>query len=239
MFKPLKKKRYSDQIADLVQDRIFTQGLEIGTNLPTEQELAAEFQVSRSVVREALRILEISGLVKIKKGPSGGIFVSNRYHEPIRKSLKNMVASGEVNIDHLFDVRLTIEPHIAGEAARQAKDEDLKKLDDVIKDCKRHRNDPVYLKKNNLDFHLLLAKASGNPVFSVLLESVFDLLIERSLDFIDLSLEKHCYQAHEKILEVIAQKKSDEAERLMREDIQDVREKLKAHKKFEEPFFEG
>ncbi len=233
MFKPLKKKRYSDQIAELIQERIFNQHLALGTSLPTEQELAAEFQVSRSVVREALRILEISGLVKIKKGPSGGIFVSNGYHEPIRKSLKNMVASGEVSIDHLFDVRLTIEPHIASEAARHAKDEDLKKLEDLIKDCKRHRNDPIYLKKNNLNFHLLLAKASGNPVFSILLESVFELLIESSLDFFDLSLEKHFYHAHEKVFEVIARKRPDEAERLMREDIQDVREKLKAHKKLE------
>ncbi len=91
MFKPLKKKRYSDQIAELIQESIFNQGMEIGTSLPTEQELATEFQVSRSVVREALRILEISGLVKIKKGPAGGIFVTNGYHEPIRKSLKNMI----------------------------------------------------------------------------------------------------------------------------------------------------
>lgn len=231
MFSPLKKKRYSDQIAELIQDRIFQQHMKIGTCLPTEQELAQEFQVSRTVVREALRILEISGLVKIKKGPTGGIFVSNGYHKPIRKSLRNMVATGEVTIDHLFDVRLLIEPNIANEAARHAKTADLKKLEELIRDCEGNLNDPVHLKKNNLNFHILLAKASGNPVFSIMLESVFELLIESTLDFFDLSLEKHFFQAHRGIFEVISQKRPEDAERLMREDILDVMKKLKSHRR--------
>ena len=133
MFGPLKKKRYSDQVAELIQKRIFEDHLEKGTGLPTEQAFAREFEVSRSVIREALRILEISGLVSIKKGPSGGIFVSNGYHRPIRKSLKNLVASGEVTIDHLFDVRLLIEPHIAKEAALCADDSDIKKMEEAEK----------------------------------------------------------------------------------------------------------
>jgi DNA-binding MarR family transcriptional regulator len=74
MFRPLRKQRFSDQIADLIQKKILEDKLAIGTNLPSEKEMAGEFQVSRSVIREALRILEISGLVNIKKGPTGGIF---------------------------------------------------------------------------------------------------------------------------------------------------------------------
>ncbi|MBW1723650.1 MAG: FadR family transcriptional regulator [Deltaproteobacteria bacterium] len=231
MFRPLKKRRYSDQIAEMIQERIFNQHLKIGTNLPSEQELAQEFQVSRSVVREALRILEISGLVKIKKGPAGGIFVSNGYRRPIRKSLKYMVASGEVTIEHLFDVRLLIEPHVAGEAALHASREDLEKLEALFKECEAHQNDPVLLKKNNLNFHLLLAGASGNPLFSILLEAVFELLIESTLDFFDLALERHFYRVHQKIFEVISRKEPEEAARLIKEDILDVMEKIRSHKK--------
>ena len=67
IFSPLKNKRYSDQIAEQIQGKILKHQLELGSSLPSEQELAREFQVSRSVIREALRILEISGLVTLKK----------------------------------------------------------------------------------------------------------------------------------------------------------------------------
>ena len=233
LFKPLEKKRYSDQVAEMIQSKILRHQLEIGEGLPSEQELAKEFQVSRSVIREALRILEISGLVKIKKGPSGGIFVSDGYHKPLKTSLNNLVDSGEVTIDHLFDVRLLIEPHIAVEAALHAKDKDIKQLRELMEDSFLHQDDPLHLKRNNLNFHLLLAKASGNPVLSRLLESVFELLIERSLDFLDLSLEKHFYEVHKEICEVISQKKPEEARRLIEKDIQDVRDKLKEYKRVE------
>ena len=230
MFQPLKKKRYSDQIAEQIQGVILKQHLEIGAGLPSELELAQEFQVSRSVIREALRILEISGLVDIRKGPSGGIFVANGYYKPIKKSFNNMLASGDVDLDHLFDVRMLIEPYIAMEVARHADDEDLKKIQDLINDSSLHLDNPLYLKKNNLNFHLLLAKACGNPILSILMESILEILIDLSLDFLDLSQEKHFFQVHKKICEVIVQKRPEEAKKLIEEDIKDIRDRLKGLK---------
>jgi len=226
VFRPLEKKRYSEQVADLIQDKILGDNLEIGTSFPSEKDLAQEFQVSRSVIREALRILEVSGLVTIKRGPTGGIFVTDVYHKPITNSINNLITSGRVTIDHLFDVRLLIEPHIAMEAALHAKDEDIKSLRALFEDLSQHLDDPLHLKKNNLKFHLLLAKASGNPVFSLLLESVFELLIKLTLDFLDLSLERHFFQAHQEIFHVIEQKNPEETKRLIKEDILDTKEKI-------------
>lgn len=234
VFRPLEKKRYSEQIADLIQDKILRDHLETGTNLPSEKDLSLEFQVSRSVIREALRMLEVSGLVKIKKGPSGGIFVSNGFHKPITNFLNNLITLGDVTIDHLFDVRLLIEPHIAMEAALNAKDEHVKKLKELIDDSSKHQDDPIHLKRNNLKFHLLVAKASGNPVLSLLLESVIELLVKTTLDFLDLSLERHFFQAHKEIFHVIEQKNPEETKRLIKEDILDTKEKIerfRSHKK--------
>lgn len=230
MFEPFKKTRFSDQIAELIQNRILQDRLEIGTRLPSEKELADEFQVSRSVIREALRILEISGLISIKKGPTGGIFVAHIYNKPIINSLNNMVTSGEVTVDHLFDVRLLIEPTIAREAALHAKKADLKRLEDLMADSAAHTDDPLHLKQNNLNFHLYLAKASGNPVLSVVLESVIKILIDISLDFFDLSLEKRFYKIHRNIFEHIATKQPAEAEALIKKDVLDVKLKLKTFK---------
>ncbi len=234
MFRPLKKKRFSDQIADLIQKKILEDNLEVGTGLPSEIEMAQEFQVSRSVIREALRILEISGLVKIKKGPTGGIFVSYGYHAPIKRSLNNLIISGEVTVDHLFDARLLIEPHIAGQAALRANDEDLKKFQALFEDSASHLDDPVRLKQNNLEFHLLLARASGNPVLAVMLESVFELLAERTLSFVDLALERKFFKIHKAIFEVIARRQSEETSRLIRKDIMDVMKTIKTFQKHDD-----
>ncbi len=139
-----------------------------------------------------------------------------------------MVALGEVSIDHLFDVRLLIEPFIAREAALHAKKKDIRTLEQVFLDSEAHLDDPVTLKKNNLNFHLLLARASGNPLLCVLLESVIHLLIESSQDFFESALEKHFHQNHEKIFHLIKKRNAQESEDLMREDILDVKQQLKS-----------
>jgi DNA-binding FadR family transcriptional regulator len=72
-----------------------------------------------------------------------------------------------------------------------------------------------------------LARACGNPVMSILVESVFELLIESSLDFLDLSLEKHFFEIHTKIFQLIKKKRPEESEKAIRDDILDVRKKLK------------
>ena len=231
MFESFKKKRFSDQIAELIQKRILEDRLTIGTRLPTEKALAEEFQVSRSVIREALRILEFSGLVNIKKGPTGGIFVSDVYHRPITRSLDNLITSGDVTVDHLYDARLLIEPHIAMQAARQAGAEDIQKLHELIEDSACHSDDAAHLKRNNLKFHLLLANAAGNPVLSIMLESVFELLIERAWDFLDLDLERKFFQIHREICEAIAQRRAAKAGDLMQTDILEVMKTLKEFKK--------
>jgi DNA-binding FadR family transcriptional regulator len=231
MFRPLKKKRFSDQIADLIQKKILEDNLAVGTGLPSEIEMAQLFQVSRSVIREALRILEISGLVNIKKGPTGGIFVSDGYHAPIIRSLNNLIVSGEVTVNHLFDARLLIEPHIAGQAALLASDADLKKFEALFEDSAVHIDDPVHLKQNNLEFHLLLARASGNPVLAVMLESVVELLAEQTLNFVDLSLERKFFKIHKTIFEVIARRQPEETSRLIRQDIMDVMKTIKIFQK--------
>jgi DNA-binding FadR family transcriptional regulator len=225
-FQPLKKKRYSEQISELIQQKIIRESIAVGTLLPTELELAAEFQVSRTVIREALRILEVSGLVKIKKGPTGGIFVTDGYAKPIKNTLSNLVSSGEVHLHHLCDVRMLIEPQIAYEAALHASKKDIEDLRQLFIDSKAHMDDSNRLKKNNLNFHLLLAKASGNPVLSVLLESVIHILIEMSLEFRNLAHEQYFCKVHKNIFNAIEKGDENAARRLMEEDIMEIRSKL-------------
>jgi len=228
MFKPLEKKRYSEQIAEMIQEKILKQRLQQGTRLPTERELAEEFQVSRTVIREAIRELEVAGLVRIKKGPKGGIFIDNAYHKPLSASLRKLITSGWINVDHILEVRMLIEPYIASQASLKAKKSDIEAMRSLLQNSSAHLDDVALLKKNNIEFHLLIAKASGNPVFSILMRSVMDILEEIARDFLVLSIERDFFQAHKEIFDLIVQRDPEKVRKAIEEDILDVNRRLSA-----------
>jgi GntR family transcriptional repressor for pyruvate dehydrogenase complex len=227
MFEPIQKRRYFEQIAERIRERIISENLSDGYKLPAEQELATELNVSRSVVREALRILDVMGYVTIKKGPRGGIFVSSQYHKPVSDSLMHLATNGQITVDHLFDVRLQIEPFIVEEAARHATEGDMKKLSALFDDASEHLDDPAYLKQKNIEFHLLLAEASGNPVLSIMMKSIIDILKAIAFSFLEPAFEKEVFLGiHRRILEAVVQRKAGVARKLMKEDILLVKNNL-------------
>ena len=228
MFEPIEKRRYFEQIAERIRERIVSENLSDGFRLPAEQQLAAELDVSRSVVREALRILDVMGYVTIKKGPQGGIFVSSQYHKPVSDSLMHLATNGQITVDHLFDVRLQIEPFIVEEATRHAKKADIERLSLLFEDALAHIDEPAYVKRKNIEFHLLLAEASGNPVLSIMMKSIIEILNEIAFSFLEPSFEKEVLLGiHTKILEAISHRKVRTVRKLIKEDILLVKNNLR------------
>ncbi len=226
-FNHVDRRRYSEQVIQMVVAEIMSDSLAIGDKLPGEKELTEQFNVSRTVVREALRVLEESGLVEIRKGPKGGAFVTRSFHKPVSSSLKNLVAHGRITIDHLFDVRALIEPHIAVQAALNANEDDLEPLRALIEESWSHQDDVSLLKANNIRFHLLLARAVGNPVLSIVMESVIELVEEISRNFSDLSSGREYLRLHRRLLKLIRERRTDDAKNLISEDISKLRTRLK------------
>ncbi len=226
-FKPFDKKRYFEQVAQLIREKILNEELQEGFRLPSEVQIAAELNVSRSVVREALRILDVMGYISTKKGPQGGIFVSSLYHKPVSDSFRLLAANGQITVDHLFDVRLQIEPFIIEQAAIHAKEEDIRKIQDLFENTSRHMDDAAQLKRANIDFHLLLAEASGNPVLSILMKSLTDILLEVAYTFLDHDFEKQLFGIHKKIFQAITQRQTKEVKKLIAADIRFVKKNLK------------
>ena len=226
-FSKIERRRYSDQVVQSIKAEILSEHFAEGDKLPGERELMKQFKVSRTVIREALRVLEESGMVETRKGPKGGFFVIHVFHKPISTSLQTLVQSGDITIDHLFDVRLLVEPHIAAEAAARATVKDLESLKVLLDESISHQDDVVLLKRNNIDFHLLLARVARNPVLTLLMESVTQLLREFSETVLDLPFGRtHC-DMHRKLFALIKEGKSEEASRLITEDILRVRNRLK------------
>ena len=219
MFEPFKKRRYSEQIASLIQKKIIKEDILVGSKLPTERQLAEDLNVSRAVVREALRILDSLGHVQIKKGPKGGIYVSNVYHKPISVSLKTLADNGQITIDDIWDVRLNFEPYIIMKAAKNAKKEDIIKLTSLFKDAEMHFDDPVYLKNKNIEFHVILANMSGNPILSIFTKALLEILAEVAFNFLDLTFEQNLFNIHKELADAISKRKIKEAKRLFYKDI--------------------
>jgi len=113
LFTSLGQGKAYEKVADQIRERIFAGQLRLSDRLPAERDMAAQFGVSRVVVREAIRTLELSGLLTVKKGAKGGIFVAQDYDRPISDSIVNLLAGGEASLEDLFDIRLLVEPYAA------------------------------------------------------------------------------------------------------------------------------
>lgn len=218
-FTPLNKMRYPEKIARTIQMRILSGKFNYGERLPAELVLAGEFDVSRSVVREAMRILDGLGLITIKKGPKGGIFVSDGYHKPLSDSLRGLLDSGRVSVENIFMVRLLIEPNVAAEAALNATREDMQELHDILKESEKHMDDAVSMQANRGQFHVQLARASGNPILEMFMQSLIELLREYFYDFKSVDFERHAIASHKRILMAIRSRDANKARDLMTDDI--------------------
>lgn len=216
--------RLSEKITAHVRTRIFNGSYRTGERLPPELELAKEHRVSRSVIRESLRNLESLGLVTVKKGPKGGIFVSRHYHKPISDSLQGLVNAGRITEDNIFDTRLLLEVHAAEQAAIYADEDDIDYLRSILVIPREKKEDAKWLQANRSKFHLGLAKASKNPVLEVLMNGLIVLLRQYFKEFHDVGFERQSLVSYTNILDSIETRRPETARLLMEEYIRGMRQ---------------
>ncbi len=207
--------RLSEKIVDDIKSRIMNGEYQNGERLPAELDLAGQHEVSRSVIRESLRNLESLGLVKIKKGPKGGIFVSESYDKPISDSLKGLVDGGQITEDNIFDIRLLLETYAAAEAAVNADENDIDYLESLLTIPTSKISNGAWLQANRSKFHLGLARASKNPILEVLMKVLISLLRKHFKDFHDVAFELESLTSHREILETIKNQNPEKARDLM------------------------
>src|ERR671916_2510351 len=126
----------SEQVAVLIQHHIQREGLGPDDFLGREEDLAAEFGVSRPTLREALKLLASGNLIRASKGPGGGIFVARTAEQGISRSLSDAIAmmleTGAVTLDELLDARLLLEVPLAGQAAYQSDEGTVDRLREIV-----------------------------------------------------------------------------------------------------------
>jgi GntR family transcriptional repressor for pyruvate dehydrogenase complex len=224
MYKIIQSSRLYEQIVEQIEQSVLKGDLKPGDQLPAERELAEQFGVSRTAVREAVKALHEKGLVEAF--PGKGTFITHGSSNPIRQSLDRMMKAGQTEgTSHLAEVREILEPEIAALAASRANDEILNSLREAIAVMDDAKRDPDAYIEADLDFHLELAEAAANPLILSLIDSIVGVLREQRLRIfnVDGGPERGQYH-HKKIFEAIEHRDPQGAREAMRAHLRQVRE---------------
>ena len=170
----LTNERLSKTVADDLQQKIISDRLKVGDQLPTEPELMEEYGVSRTVIREAAACLVSRGLVDVR--PRRGMTVRAPDGKGLAESLIAQLQMSKVSLPQLLQVRTVLEIAIVGLAADQRTDEDILKLRDNLDQMRAADLEPHQALALDLKFHDLLAAATHNPFFSLVSRPITELL---------------------------------------------------------------
>jgi GntR family transcriptional repressor for pyruvate dehydrogenase complex len=171
MLEPISKSRLSQSAVEAIKAYILDKNLSPGAKLPSERELSEALNISRASVREALRILEIIGLIEVK--PGSGIYFKD-YTGDLSIPLKVWLPINEETLREIFEVRLLIEPRAAGLAAERATPDIVEKMQECLEKFQHFSevNDLAGMILADTEFHKTVAKATCNKTLTFLMNTM-------------------------------------------------------------------
>jgi GntR family transcriptional repressor for pyruvate dehydrogenase complex len=234
MFNSVKSNKVCQHIADQIRNAIFDGRLKPGDKLPSERELIEKFKVSKATLREALRSLEVLGFLEIRKGVSGGSFVTEVDMTKAKDSFTNFLLFKNLSLKDLSEVRLLLEPYIAEKATLSITQEDLGRLKKLIKESDLAiKNDAAFeSRKDEIEFHRIIASITGNPILMFILDFVENLLIDmKGILKPGKEFSNKVLRAHKRIYNGLLQRDVKKVREEMVRHIREVeRDLLSAHK---------
>ncbi|NLX06468.1 MAG: FadR family transcriptional regulator [Phycisphaerae bacterium] len=205
---PLAKTSLLDDTVHTLQRSIIAGGYEPGSVLSGEGKMAQELGVSRTVVREAMRVLEARGLVEIAQGKAPRYRGGNP--EAVSASLEVLLMRKDHGLMDLLEVRRHLETEIAALAAERATPEQIEAMQQAIDDLRLAKDDLDAMVEADIRFHNLLAEATGNLVFRIILEPLMGVLQAARRQTLTVSGAAHPADRHQIILEAIKRRSPDE-----------------------------
>jgi GntR family transcriptional repressor for pyruvate dehydrogenase complex len=225
--------KISDQIIEQIRNAILSGRFKPGDKVAAEKELISEFGVSKATLREALRVLEGMGLVEIKKGIAGGVFIAEVDMKTTIHGIINFLHFKTVSIKDITMIRYLLEPPVAQIAASRIQPEDIVKLESMIVE---HPAVPDTVVSREIGFHRYLARMTENPILILVMD-----FIDNILDDIKFQLDPGAEfyhkvgKTHQAILECLRQKDGVGARREIVNDLLEVGNHL-AHLSGTQPF---
>jgi len=225
-FMPVKQNRIAVEIVSQLKAAILAGRFKTGERLPTERELTDQFKVSRVVVREAVRELEIKGLVKILQGPTGGAYVTDLSPDHLNNAFLDLFLYNRVSVAELIQARLLIECEVARIAAARVATESARRLQDALDAEQDDLASHAEFVSNRLEFHYLLAEMSGNRLLQAISSALFRLTGDVILEVKPVRKVIHRPEEHTEILRAILTHDSDAAARAMQRHLENMGKRL-------------
>ncbi len=176
--------------------------LKHGDRLASERDLAERFKVSRSSVREAIRSLELQGLVVSKRG--SGTFINTENADSVVALMAASLNTGGEALSDIFEMRRVLEPAIAALAAVRATEEDVARLAEILEEQQRQIDSGETGVEADTDFHFALAAATHNSALNMLVSAVEDILQQsRDQSLQEPGRPQRSLDSHRQILEII------------------------------------
>ncbi len=220
-FEVVRRQKVYEAVAEQIE-RLILKKLKPGDKLPSERELADMLQVSRSSIRDAIRSLELLGMVEPRQG--AGTIVCELV-DPSIKPFAEALKRRQEMVGELLEFRKMLEPPLAGRAAKHINVELVAKMDDILKLQEKKVAAGEDAMAEDAAFHYCIALGSGNSVVLKVLDLVMDLLRDTRQRALQVpGRPEKSLAGHRRILTAIKHRDADAAESAMRRHIQDIEE---------------
>lgn len=212
---PMAVPKASDVLANELRERILSGEYPEGTPLPPERELVVQTQMSRTTVREALRILEVQGLVRIKAGRAGGAFVQQPGQDSLADSLELLIRGRRIRLTSIHETREAVEPFCARLAASHRTTADLRRLDDANEAIAEGGLEQFL--QANVDWHVAVATASHNEILTGIMIALSRAIYTatNTEGFVTDEVRSIAQRAHRSVTRAIRERDTEAAQRRM------------------------
>lgn len=167
-----KSEKVSERIVVQIRDAVLSGRLKPGDRVASEKELVVQFGVSKATVREALRVLEAMGLVELRKGIQGGVFIAEVDMTTTIHSIMNFLHFKAVSIHDITMLRFMLEPSVVHVAASRLAEEDIQSLERMIEVGEDNQTEI----SKDIGFHRYLVRLSDNPILILIMDFIDNLL---------------------------------------------------------------
>jgi DNA-binding FadR family transcriptional regulator len=202
---PIDVPKASDVLVEELRERILRGEFAEGTALPPERELVVQTRMSRTTVREALRILEVQGLVRIRAGRAGGAFVQKPGNESVASSLSLLIRGRQLRLAAVLETREAIEPVSAQLAAEHRTAADVAALKAANRPIADPNSSLTDFLQANVDWHVAVATATHNELIAAFMTALSRAIYTstENPNFIDAEVRKVTARAHTSITQAI------------------------------------
>ncbi|HDX9579229.1 TPA: FadR family transcriptional regulator [Bacillus pseudomycoides] len=225
-YKSIKPKKIYEEVSEAILGMIKNGTLKPGDKLLPVHQLAEQFQVGRSAVREALSALRAMGLIEMKQGE--GTYVKNFTPSALTSSLSTTLLMKQEDIVNLFEVRKVLEVGVVGAAALKRTDENIHNIKHWLDEMQKGMGDEQAGEKADFHFHMAIAEASHNNILLELMNHVSEMIAEaigetrRIILYGEQTTAERLLEEHRKIYEAVLENDVEAAQQAMQNHLTNV-----------------